>query len=307
MESSPPSQGPSFRSSSANPGHFDLEAVLARATYNDAPRWMVIKAGLEHGPYSAQDIIQRILRGEIGQTETIRNIDTNEMNPTKDFEFFSPFLAHFAQRQEQQKARRVIERSQTQENIVRVLKVVIGAAAMIAILGWGVHFFFTRREEKKQAALRANLDVLYRSGEIIVEQGSQRHWSSGRSRISKGGGGTRTGETGSFEFAMNQAVNMGDVSQDGKETILTAQQIASTVDPHLNRLMPCVRAERSHQSVSKVHVDIAIAGRGSVIGLSVREGSSSFKQCIAGKLRGLRFPQFSSPRMATRYAFEVGG
>jgi hypothetical protein len=33
-------------------GEIDLKDVLAKITEDDAPRWMVVKQGMDHGPFS---------------------------------------------------------------------------------------------------------------------------------------------------------------------------------------------------------------------------------------------------------------
>ena len=105
---------------------------------------------------------------------------------------------------------------------------------------------------------------------------------------------------------MNQAVNLGDVSQGGSERQLTPADVAGVMNRNINRLFSCVGAElRRGGSLGEVQIDLAIQGSGQVQGSSVRQGSAQFKSCIAGQVRGIRFPSFPAPRMGARYRFSV--
>ena len=111
----------------------------------------------------------------------------------------------------------------------------------------------------------------------------------------------------SYEDAMNQAVNLGDVSGGGGgERQLTPQDVAGVMNRNINSLFSCVGAElRSGGSLSNVQIDLAIAGSGQVLGASSHQGSASFQACIGSRARGIRFPTFPAPRMGARYSFSV--
>ena len=111
----------------------------------------------------------------------------------------------------------------------------------------------------------------------------------------------------SYEDAMNQAVELGDVTQGGSERRLTPAEVQGVMNRNINSLYSCVGAElaRSPGSISHVQIDLAIAGSGQVLGASVRQGSSTFQGCVASKTRQIRFPNFPAARMGARYSFNV--
>ena len=45
-------------------GRVDLKDVLAKITEDDAPRWMVVKNGMDHGPFSGRQLVNMIVQGE---------------------------------------------------------------------------------------------------------------------------------------------------------------------------------------------------------------------------------------------------
>ena len=89
----------------------------------------------------------------------------------------------------------------------------------------------------------------------------------------------------SYEDAMMQAMDIGSASGGGEQT-LSAGTVAGVVNKSLNQVYgACVRG-----SVGKVKIDIAIAGSGQVMGVSVNAGDAGFQKCVADQVRKIRFP-----------------
>ena len=42
-------------------GEIDLKDVLAKITEDDAPRWMMVKNGMDHGPFSGRQLVNMIV------------------------------------------------------------------------------------------------------------------------------------------------------------------------------------------------------------------------------------------------------
>ena len=191
------------------------------------------------------------------------------------------------------------------------------ALVVLGVVGLGVGIFIVTRPDKaNERVADANLADLYERGEINItgtagilppppRGAGRRSGGSGRSGGGGGGGGGMT-----YEEAMNQAVNLGDVSGGGGggggERQLTPNDVAGVMNRNLNGLFSCVSAElRSGGALSTVQIDLAIAGSGQVLGASSRQGSGTFKTCIGSRARGIRFPTFPAPRMGARYSFSV--
>ena len=98
---------------------------------------------------------------------------------------------------------------------------------------------------------------------------------------------------------MAQGVDYGDLS--GGMTQLSVGQINSVMNRHARRFYPCL-----YGHTGRVTLDFVINGDGSVAGVSVPGASGSMRSCMAGRMRGIRFPSFSSPRMRASFYFEVG-
>lgn len=287
----------------------DLASLLAKITENDAPRWMVVKDNLDHGPFSGRELVQSILKGEVLETHGLLNMDTGERRKVREFPEFVEFLEQYILRKNEAEEKVALDRSETVQKAGNAAKLLV-ALAVLGVIGLGVGIFIVTRPNKgSERVTDSNLADLYERGQINITGTAgilpPPPRGSGRRGAGHGGGGGPGGMT--YEEAMNQAVNLGDVSGGGGgERQLTPGDVAGVMNRNLNSLFSCVSAElRSGGSLSNVQIDLAIAGSGQVLGASSRQGSTAFKNCIGGRARNIRFPTFPAPRMGARYSFSV--
>jgi serine/threonine protein kinase len=292
----------------------DLKSLLAKITENDAPRWMVVKDKLDHGPFSGRELVELILKGDVREDHGLLNMDTGERKEVKGFPEFKEFLEQFKLREKQKQERAAVKRSEKVETASNTVKIVIGVAIVGVIAAVATILLVTLQaaDEAPEETLNARAD-LYERGDLQIE-GTVGILPAPRRRGGGGGGGgggapRAGGSSGgnlSYEEAMNQAANLGDATQSGGERQLTSGDVAGVMNRHINSFFGCVGAElRRGSNLSNVEIDLAIAGSGQVIGASTRQGSPAFKSCIAGRVRSIRFPAFPAPRMGARFRFSV--
>jgi hypothetical protein len=287
----------------------DLAALLTKITENDAPRWMVVKDGLDHGPFSGRELVEAILKGDVVREHGLMNMDTGQRQVVSEYPEFTEFLDQFAIRKKEQIQREAVERSKKAERRSNLAKYMI-AIGVMAVLGLSIGaYLWTRPESSEEASDTGRLAALYESGDIDIEgtAGILPDPPAGR-RGSRGGHGSRSASRGnlSYEEAMNQAVDLGDVSQAGSERRLTSADVAGVMNRHINTLYRCVSQElRGGGHLGRVEIHLAIAGNGQVLGASAQQGSGGFRGCIEAKVRQVRFPTFPAPRMGARYYFNV--
>jgi len=291
-----------------------LESILADISKDDAHRWMVHRNGLEHGPFSAREVIDSILKGETREDTMLRNTDTGEFRPAADFPHFTEFILQYKTVEEHRTQSATADRSAKFEKRANLIKIAFGSILILVVSALGYWFISTRPAARPVITLRGEVGDLYDGTSLRIEEGSS---DTGRGRPSRGGrraghakggggGGQGSSTGGSYEDVMSSPLEMGDVSQGGGEQRLTTDQIARVFNQRLNSFQPCVQQEIARgQSVRSVTMDLAIVGSGKVAGVSVHQGSEPFRRCISGKAKVLSFPQFSAPRMGTRYTFHV--
>jgi serine/threonine-protein kinase len=78
----------------ATPG-VELGALMEQLTANDAPRWMAVKDGLDHGPFTARELIKLVVEGQIQDKHVLLNMDSNERKALGEYEQFAEFVQQY--------------------------------------------------------------------------------------------------------------------------------------------------------------------------------------------------------------------
>ncbi|MCB9596181.1 MAG: serine/threonine protein kinase [Sandaracinaceae bacterium] len=281
----------------------DLSSLLSKITENDAPRWMVVKDSLDHGPFSGRELVNLILKGEVLAEHGLLNMDTGERRKVGEAPEFSEFCEQWKLKKKAADHAVALERSNKVEKASMATKALI-LGAVAAAVGVGVAIFLiTRPDVQQNERADVALGDLQAAGEVEITGTAgllpDPPANSGGGRRRRASGGVRGG---SYEDAMNRVVDLGNANGTGSMARLSAGQVAGTMNANINRLVPCLS---QGSGGGQVRIDIAIAGSGQVLGASVRNGTPAFQSCVAGRVRGIRFPSFPAPRMGASYSFNA--
>ena len=287
----------------------NLISLVGELSVDTKQRWMVARDKMDHGPFNARELIERINIGGFSGEDPTFNVDTGVRKPLREWPEFKEFVLqreHQDNAAAEQAARAVAQRSEKRSAAVKWLI----AASLVGVVAISVGGFLLSRSSDVRRATSTELDDLFKLGKItsgeagllpdppVRKRGKQ---ASSVSRPKPGGGFM------SYSEAMSRAVEIGDASQSGGEGRLTGTQVASVMNRNLNRFYGrCVLPEvKSAGSPGNVKIDLAIAGNGSVMGATVHGGSASFQGCMGQQIKTVRFPTFGAPRMGARYSFTV--
>jgi serine/threonine-protein kinase len=288
----------------------DLSALTAKLTENDAPRWIAVKGGLDHGPFNARELIKLIVEGEVLEQHKLMNMGTGEGKPLGHWPEFAEFVEQYKLRKAEADHAAALQKSTRIERTSNAAKFVIlgGSLALILVVGGG-YLLSRQAAQRSQAQHDVDVAAMFESGRVKISgtagilRAPPHH--AGAAKHASGGGDRSSGFT-SYDDAMNQAMELGDATKGGGERQLRPSDIEGVMNRRLNSLFGCVSQElRSGGHLGNVQIDLAIVGSGQVLGASVNTGSGSFKHCIAAKVREIHFPSFPAPRMGARYSFGV--
>ncbi len=290
----------------------DLGTLLKKISENDAPRWMAQKDGLDHGPFSGRELVELIAKGEVRGEHGLLNMDTGERRKVEQWPDFTEFVEQHRLKRAAEAETHAIAQSAKVESRSDTAKFLVGGAVVFGLaLIIGV-FLYTRNAEQQREIAMNDLADLYARGDVQIEGAAgilpDPPPAARRSgaRRSGGGGGGGGGGGRSYEDAMSEPIDMGDVSGSGGEGRLSPSQVAGVMNGQINSMFGCVSSElRSGRSLGRVRIDVAIAGSGRVLGSSVRSGSSEFQRCIQGRVGAIHFPSFGAPRMGASYSFDA--
>jgi hypothetical protein len=287
----------------------EIAALTAKLTERDGPRWMAVKGGLDHGPFTARELIKLIVDGEILSEHSLLNMTSGDRKPLAEWTDFAPFVEQYKLRKAEADHAVALEKSTRIERGSNAAKFIIlsGSIALLLVAGGG-YLMSREAAKKRQAAHDVNLAAMFESGQVkitgtagILKAPARRSGGGKRS-----GSGDSSGGFISYEDAMNEAVELGDATKGGGERQLRPGDIEGVMNRKLNTLFSCVGQElRGGARLGTVQIDLAIRGSGQVAGASVNAGSPAFKKCIAAKVRQISFPPFPAPRMGARYSFGV--
>jgi serine/threonine protein kinase len=286
-----------------------LMSMINQLSADTKQRWMVAQDKMDHGPFNARELIERLNIGGFSGDDLTLNTDTGERKALREWPEFRDFILqreHQDTTAAEQAARVNAHRSEKRSS---AMKWVI-AASLIGLVVISVGGFLLSRSSDIREAASTELGDLFKLGKITTGEAGllpdppvkRRKRGSSAALPAK-----RSGGFFSYNEAMSQAMEIGDASQGGGEGRLTGGQVASVMNRNLNRFYgKCVIPEvKSGGKPGNVKVDLAIAGNGSVMGTTVHGGSAGFQGCMGQQIKSVRFPTFGAPRMGARYSFTV--
>jgi len=296
-----------FRDEGADKKGLDLNEIISSIGDMEAEKWMITKDGLDHGPFRTREVVQMIVRWEVEGHHMIQNIETGirvKLRESEDFKALVERAKIEKQRKEELEALAKSEKAEKRSGVAKifiVLAVVGGISASVGlyfVTRAAVHHFTGAREVNLEEGVKIDI------GKGGILDSDSRKYRGGRRK----GGGSGPGGM-SYEEYMAKGVEMGDLGHDGGQVQLSQGQINAVMSSQGKKLYPCIYAElKKNPSLSRVSLKFAIEGKtGEVMGVTVTSGGSSeFQSCISSKMKSIKFPTFSAPRMGASFYFDVG-
>lgn len=287
-----------------------IQSLIHELSSDPKQRWMVARDKMDHGPFNARELIERINVGGFSGDDSTMNTDTGERRKLRDWSEFGEFVLQREHQDAVAAEQAALVNASRAEKRSSAMKWLI-AASLIGVTIIAVGGFLLSRSSGTRELAELELDDLFKLGKITTGEAGLlpdppvKRRKRGRTRSSTAEPSS-TGFT-SYADAMSRAVQIGDASKAGGEGRLTGAQVASVMNRHLNRFyQACVLPEvKAGGKPGNVKVDLAIGGSGSVLGATVHGGSPSFQGCMGKQIKTVRFPTFGAPRMGARYSFTV--
>jgi eukaryotic-like serine/threonine-protein kinase len=126
----------------------DMKAALES---DPRPRYVVIKEGMDHGPFSAVELLQQIASGQFTEENVLRDTFTSDERFIKDWEEFAPFAEQAKLNREIVKEKRQLDAVVTAERKGTQYKALIGAA-VIGVFAAGALGLWARDRQNKERA-----------------------------------------------------------------------------------------------------------------------------------------------------------
>ena len=105
----------------------------ARLTKNDAPRWMAVKDGMDHGPFTARELIKLIVDGEILEQHLVFTLSSPERKPLASYSEFADFIQQYKIRKDEKDHGEALAHSNKMEKRSTAAKALILSASIGAV------------------------------------------------------------------------------------------------------------------------------------------------------------------------------
>ncbi len=259
-----------------------LAALKERLESDPRPRYVVNKDKMDHGPFTAVELLQQITSNAFTGDHGLRDEISGQSRPIKEWEEFAQFAEQAALKREIVAEKKEVARVVEEEKKAGVAKSAFGVVIVLMLLAGG-GFFIYKKVGHRNDGVAINDD---KGGFVVDPAGSIK---GAHHKQQGGGGGGGFGGGWSFEEAWahaEQKVSMGPGGQvaGGPDPIENIK--AQMHDRAPGIVAACGTPDSMHVTIK------AAVQNGHVAGVSVytQPASGGVSGCIAGRVRGLAFP-----------------
>jgi hypothetical protein len=254
-----------------------LGALKARLESDPRPRYVVNKDKMDHGPFTAVELLQQIASHAFAGDDGLRDEISGEQLPIAEWEEFAPFATQAGLLREKRAEEKAVVRAADADKKRGIAKTILAASLVIALGGVGTVWFLTRRGTRNEDVVVSN----DRGGTVVVNGDIK-----GKKRPGGGPGHPGGGFSGGMSYeavlnSNNESITMGEST--GPD--LTNAQLAGPLR-HAAFVTGCGAPDDM-----KVQVRVAVR-MGAPVGVTVQTTppNAGIAGCIDRAVRGLRWP-----------------
>jgi hypothetical protein len=259
-----------------------LAALKARLESDPRPRYVVTKRGIDHGPFSAVELLQQIAKHSFVAADVLRDELGGHKKPIGEWVEFRDFATHAALAVEERKEAAAVVEAEKRESAERK-RSVGGGLVLVAGLAAAVGaVYIVRRGSDAGTNVQVASDEATSVDVEGAVKGKARKRSAGGG---SGGGGGFAGGGLSYEAALNSNVESVDMENRNAGPDLTDSQLKRPLD-NASFIDGCGLPASAHATVK-----VAIKN-GHAIGVTVTTTPSSpgAASCIDAHVRRLEWP-----------------
>ncbi len=259
-----------------------LAAVKAALEADPRPRYVVNKDRMDHGPFTAVELLQQIASHAFVGSDGLRDEISGQQLPISEWEEFAPFADQAHLLREKRAEQKAVVRAADADKKRGIASSIIALSVVVALACVLAVWFFTRRGTHNDEVVVSR----DRAGSVEVNGDikGKKHAGGGAGGHAAGGGGGYSGGM-SYEAVLNgnnEQITMGE--NTGPD--LTNAQLAGPLR-HASFIGGCGAPDDM-----KVQVRVAVR-MGVPIGVTVATTppNAGISACIDRQVRGIRWPQ----------------
>jgi len=264
-----------------------LADLKARLESDPRPRYVVIKDGMDHGPFNAVELLQQIGSHAFMAAHVLRDTYSGDERPIEEWEEFASFAEHSKLNREIVAEKKAIEQVVVAEAKDNRAKTMFGLLAIAAILGVAGLWYL-----KHRAARNDSINVEGEDGINVDPAGGLRGENrKPGSRVGTAPGGIPILSGGmSCEQARARYIEEINVGGPKGQADLTANQFGSVLN-NGSYITAC-------GTPGSMHVNVCAAvqnGRAVGVTITTEPPNAGIASCIASHVRRMGFP--SNPKL----------
>ncbi len=278
----------------------ELAQLKARLERDKRPRYVVIKEGMDHGPFSAVELLQQIASHTFVEVDVLRDAFSKDERAIRDWEEFAPFAEHARLHRDIKAEKVALEKTVTAERKSTTSKALVGVLVVGALIVAAAIWFVARRGSRS--------DAIAIHGDTATNVDVDGGLKSAKRPTSAGGGKGVVGVSNGIPILAGGmscegaiAAYKGDEVTIGGGPKAQADLTAGQYGSILNK--GSYFGHCGAPDDMQINICAAVQnGRAVGVSVSVKPNNPGVASCIAGGVRGLSFP--SRPNLdVTRTAF----
>ena len=261
-----------------------LANLKARLESDTRPRYVVNKDRMDHGPFSAVELLQQIASNQFVGEDILRDELTGVSQKINEWDEFSPFAQHAGMHRNIAQEKKEVAKVESAEKKAGAAKFVIGGILAVALVTGGALFVMKKVGERRGGDdLSDDPNAVDLSGGGSLKGGKKAGAGGGKGGVGGGGGGYHGG--GSYEAALN--ANNQEISVGGPKAgpDLTDAQLGAPMR-NASFISGCGAPDSM-----KVTVRVAVQN-GRAVGVSVYPNppNPGVASCVDRHVRALGWP-----------------
>jgi hypothetical protein len=255
-----------------------LGALKARLESDPRPRYVVNKQRMDHGPFTAVELLQQIASHAFTAKEGLRDEIGGQQMPIAEWEEFAPFAEQASLLREKRDEQKAVVRAVDADKKSGIAKSIVAVSFIMALAGVLAVWFFTRRGTRDETVVVSK----DRPGTVEVNGDIK-----GRKRGGGAGHAAGPGYSGgqSYEAVLNGNNEQVSIGEQAGAADLTNAQLSAPLR-HSSFVVSCGAPDDM-----KVTVRVAVR-MGVPVGVTVatQPSNGGVAACIDRAVRGLRWP-----------------
>lgn len=268
---------------------YQLAALKARLEADPRPRYVVVKEGMDHGPFNAVELLQQIASHAFIGDHPLRDTDSGVEKPIKEWQEFSLFAHQAGLNREIKQERKALEAVVTAEKNRTTWKALIGVTVLAVIGAAGAGWWLRERSRSKNEQVVREEKASNVDSDAALSAGKKDAKQAGPGGAVGGGGGKFPMVSGgSCEAARAKYVE--DYSAQGVPPDLTQGSYAGVLNKG-SYMQGCGVPDTMTVSIC------AAVQNGRAVGVTVvtKPSNPGISGCVKSAVMGLSFP--SHPRL----------